>query len=317
MATMQTSPHDVHDRSRRQRGNRPRSAAALPLRALAFAGALAAAGPASAACLSDADVSAMFDAYNRLQPAVNPQGLNAADGECSRGKLNRLLEMQLGEPVGYKAGLTNPAVQKRFNADSPVWGTLYAPMMLSAGAQGATIEAAFGARPLYEADMLVRISSDAVNQAKTPQDVLAAIDEVIPAIELPDLVVQAPGQLNGAAITAINVGARYFVSGQPIKVPATRSERFQMLDALRDMTAIVKADGTEVDRGKGSDVLGHPLAAVAWLAQDMARHGLALKPGDLVSLGSFSKLLPPKAGQAVEVEYLGLPGSPKVKVTFK
>ena len=284
---------------------------------LAVAAVLLGSGAAQAACLSDAEVSAMFDAYTREQPAVNPQGLTAADGECSRAKFHRLLELHLGQPVGYKAGLTNPAVQKRFNADAPVWGTLYEPMMLAAGAQGASVHAAFGARPLYEADMLVRISSDAINRAKTPEDVLAAIDQVIPAIELPDLVVQTPGQLNGAAITAINVGARYFVTGQPITVPSTRGERFQLLTGLRDMTAILRADGAEVDRGKGSDVLGHPLAAVAWLAQDLARLGLSLKPGDLVSVGSFSKLLPPKAGQVVEVEYAGLPGSPKVKVSFK
>ncbi|HZF80241.1 MAG TPA: fumarylacetoacetate hydrolase, partial [Rubrivivax sp.] len=227
------------------------------LRCLAAVTALLAAGGAAAACMTDAEVAAMFDAYNRAQPAVNPQGLNAADGECSRGKFNRLLELQLGEPVGYKAGLTNPAVQKRFNADAPVWGTLYASMML---ANNATLEATFGARPLFEADMLVRVASSNINSAKTPQDVLDSIDQVIPAIELPDLVVQAPGQLNGAAITAINVGARYFVSGTPLAVPSTRAERFALLDGLRDMLAIVKADGSEVDRGKGSDVLGHPLA---------------------------------------------------------
>ena len=80
-------------------------------------------------------------------------------------------------------------------------------------------------------------------------------------------------------------------------MPATRGERFQLLDALRDMTAIVRADGTELDRGKGSDVLGHPLAAVAWLAQDMARQGLALEPGDLVSLGRFPICYRPRAGR--------------------
>src|SRR5687768_15401300 len=189
---------------------RPRAQRRALAAALLVLAAAAAAAPAAAACLSDAEVAAVFDAYSRSQPAANPQGLNTADGECSRGKLNRMLELQLGRPVGYKAGLTNPAVQKRFNADAPVWGTLYAPMMLNSGA---SVDAAFGARPLFEADMLVRIGSAAVNRAKTPEDVLAAIDQVIPAIELPDLVVQAPGQLNGAGITAINVGARYFVNG--------------------------------------------------------------------------------------------------------
>jgi 2-keto-4-pentenoate hydratase len=269
---------------------------------------------ASAACLDEAEITAMADAYNSRTPAANPRGLSAVDGECSRSKFNRLLQAQLGEPVGYKAGLTNPAVQKRFKHGSPVWGTLYGPMML---ANGSTMDAAFGARPLFEADMLVRIGSDAVNEARHPMQVLAAIDRIIPAIELPDLIVQAPAELDGAAITAINVGARYFVQGLGIPVPVTRAERYQLLDALRDMVAIVKVDGLEIDRGVGSDVMGHPLNAVVWLAQDMARNGLSLKVGDLVSLGSFSRLLPPKPGQKVEVAFWGLPGTPAVTLGFR
>jgi 2-keto-4-pentenoate hydratase len=265
---------------------------------------------AGAACLSDAEVAAMFAAYESRTPAVNPEGLNAADGECTRAKLNKLLEAKLGRPVGYKAGLTNPAVQKRFNHDTPVWGTLYAPMLL---AHGASVDAAFGARPLFEADLLVRISDEAVNKAKTPADVLAAIDQVIPFIELPDLVVQAPPKLNGAAISAINVGARLGVTGTPLAVQRTA----EFSNALRDMVVVVKGDGAELDRGKGSDVLEHPLNAVVWLAQDMAREGRSLKRGDLVSLGSFSKLMPPKPGLAVEVSYEGLPGTPKVGMSFK
>jgi 2-keto-4-pentenoate hydratase len=288
----------------------------MNFRALCCVAGLSLAGQVGAACLSDADVSTLFDAYSNRVPAANPEGLSAADGECTRTKFNRMLELQLGAPVGYKAGLTNPAVQKRFGADAPVWGTLYAPML---PADGAVVDAAFGARPLFEADMLVRISDAAVNSAKTADDVMAAIDQVIPFIELPDLVVQtpAPPKLNGAAITAINVGARLGVTGAPIPVPVTRGERAQLLAALRDMVVLVKVNGAEADRGKGSDILDHPLNAVVWLVQDMAREGRALKPGDLISLGSFSRLTPPKPGMAVEVSYHGLPGTPNVKVAFK
>ena len=270
--------------------------------------------PAQAACMSDAEISSLFDAYNQAVPAPNPQGLSTADGECSRAKFIRMLSFQLGEPVGYKAGLTNPAVQKRFNHDAPVWGALYGPMLLQ---DGAVVPVNFGARALFEADMLVRVSSANVNRAGTPAEVLAAIDQVIPFIELPDLVVQAPTQLNGAAISAINVGARLGVMGKPQPVPASASERTLMLEDLRVMTAVVSVDGAEVDRGKGSDVLDHPLNAVVWLVKDLARFGIALKPGDLISLGSFSRLLPPKAGSTVEVAYYMLPGTPKVRVSFK
>jgi 2-keto-4-pentenoate hydratase len=142
---------------------------------------------------------------------------------------------------------------------------------------------------------------------------------VIPFIELPDLLVQspAPPMLTGAGIVAINVGARLGVMGAPIPVPILRAERFSMLESLRDMDITVRADAMTVDRGKGSDVLGQPLEAVVWLVQDLARDGRALKPGDLISLGSFSRLLPPARGVAVEVEYKGLPGNPRVAVTFR
>ncbi len=273
---------------------------------------LVAASLAQAACLSDAEVAAMYDAYNQRKPAANPEGLSLADGECTRAKFNRLLQASMGAPVGYKAGLTNPAVQKRFDASAPVWGTLYGPMLLK---NGAVVEAGFGSRPLFEADLLVRVSNVAINRAASVDDVLKAIDQVIPFIELPDLVVQvpAPPKLNGAGVTAINVGARLGVLGEPIAVAGQAG----IGDALRDMVAVVKGDGVELDRGKGSDVLGHPLNAVVWLAQDMARNGQAMKVGDLISLGSFSKLMPPKPGLAVEVQYQGLPGNPVVKVSFK
>ena len=282
---------------------RPLGAAILSLAALA-------APSTQAACLSDEQVAALFAAYQARKPAANPEGLSAADGECSRAKFNALLSKQLGTPVGYKAGLTNPAVQKRFNADAPVWGTLYAPMLLK---DGAKVDAAFGARPVYEADLLVRVSDADINRATTPEQVLVAIDQVIPFIELPDLVVEAPPKLNGAAITAINVGARLGVLGTPIPVQYTTD----FSRRLRDMEVIVKADGQEVDRGMGSDVLGHPLNAVVWLAKDLARSGQSLKVGDLISLGSFSKLMPPKPGMQVEVIYNELPGTPIVSVDFK
>lgn len=277
--------------------------------------ALALAGAAHAECLTDAQAAAMVDQYFAKAPAANPEALSEADGACTRTKVNALLEKRMGPPVGYKAGLTNPAVQKRFGYDKPVWGKLYKGMLL---ADGATVEAAFGARPLFEADMLVRVKSAGINQAKTPMDVLESIDQVIPFIELPDLLVQAPPKLNGPAINAINVGARLGVAGKPVAVPSTRAERYAMLDALRDMNVVLTDGfGVPLGVGKGGDILEHPLNAVVWLAQALAKEGLAMKPGELISLGSFSPLLPPKPGLKATATYQGLPGAAPVSVVFK
>ena len=284
-----------------------RAVPSLVLSALLAAAVL----PARAECLSDAQAAALLASYMDKKPAANPEGLSEADGACTRAKFNQLLAQKTGaKVVGYKAGLTNPAVQKRFGASAPVWGVLYENMLLK---DGSTVEAAFGARPLFEADLLVRVSDARINQAKTPEEVLQYIDQVIPAIELPDLMVEAPAKLNGAGVTAINVGARYFVVGTPIPVQQTQA----FADSLAGMKVLVMGGGADLDFGFGRDVLDHPLNAVSWLAQDLAKQGMALKKGDLVSVGSFSKLMPPKAGQKVEVQYQGLPDNPSVTVSFR
>lgn len=270
---------------------------------------------AGAACLSDSQVEAWVEARVARTPAPNPPALDEADAACTRAKLNKLLAQRHGAVIGYKAGLTNPAVQKRFNYDKPVWGVLYEDMLLNTGA---VVDPGFGARPLYEADLLVRVRSEAVNQAKTPAEVLAAIDQVIPFVELPDLAVQAPPQLNGPGVAAINVGARLGVRGVPLAVPSEGAGRDALLTALHDMTVRVTdgKNGTELAVGKGADILDHPLNAVVWLAGALREEGLAMKPGDLISLGSFTPLTPPTPGQTVLVTYQGLPGAQPVVVSF-
>ncbi|UCV01235.1 2-keto-4-pentenoate hydratase [Acidovorax radicis] len=270
---------------------------------------------AQAECLTDAQAADMVAHYLAKTPAANPENLSDADGACTRAKVNVLLAQRLGKVIGYKAGLTNPAVQKRFNTDKPVWGKLYEGMVLQSGA---TVDAAFGARPLYEADMLVRVSSAAINHAKTPMEVLESVDQIIPFVELPDLMVQAPPKLNGAGVTAINVGARLGVAAAPMAVPAYRAERYALLQALADMNvALTDGSGVRLGGGKGSDILEHPLNAVVWLAGALAQEGLAMQPGDLISLGSFSPLLPPRAGLSVTATYDGLPGATPVRLIFK
>ena len=267
-------------------------------------------------CANAAEIAALASAYEARIPADNPDaGQSVADAACARAKFQVPLAKQLGPAVGYKAGLTNPAVQKRFNASEPVWGVLRERMLLK---DGATVMGKFGSRPMFEADMVVRVKSAAINQATTPAQVLANIEQIVPFMELPDLVVQDPTKLDGNALAAVNVGARLGVMGQPIEVPANAAQRDRMLAELADMSVrLVDADGKELAKGKGSDVMGHPLNAVVWLASALQREGLALRPGQLVSLGSFSPLLPPKAGQRVSAHYDGLTGAQPVSVQFE
>ncbi len=267
-------------------------------------------------CLSNVAVDRLLADYNARRPAANPpETLTMADAHCSRSKLQQRLAGQAGRMVGYKAGLTNPAVQKRFNTDQPVWGALYSGMILNSDV---TLDASFGSRPLYEADLLVRVKDRAINDASTPAQVLAHVDQVIPFIELPDLMVEAPPKINGAVLSALNVGTRLGVRGAPLLVPADAAGQARLLDQLRDMNVrLVDGQGAALGGGKGSDVLGHPLNAVVWLAKALKAQGLSLQPGQVVSLGSFSALLPPKPGLKVTVHYDGVPGLQPATVNFR
>lgn len=269
----------------------------------------------TANCISDAQMQAWMADFDALRPAANPApGTTMADAACMRAKMQRALAQQ-GQLVGYKAGLTNPAVQAKFNTDAPVWGALFSNMLLD---DGAVVDAAFGARPLYEADMLVRVADAGINDASTPAEVLAHVDQVIPFIELPDLAVQEPGKLDGAAISAINVGTRLGVRGTPLAVPADAAAQARLLDELRDMQVrLTDAQGNQLGGGTGSDVLQHPLNAVVWLAGALREQGLRMEPGQLISLGSFSALLPPKAGLDVTASYGGVTGLQPVSVSFR
>jgi 2-keto-4-pentenoate hydratase len=219
------------------------------------------------------------------------------------------LHKSQGRQVGYKAGLTNKTVQQRFSHDAPLLGVLLEKMLLK---DGSTVSSRFGARPLMEADLIVEVKDDGINRAKTPAEVMNHLSRLMPFIELPDLILDPRETLNGPNMIAINVGARLGVMGKPFAASPA------LIEPLAEMTVLLRdQNGVELGKGAGSAILGHPLNAVIWIAQDLAKSGQKLKAGDLLSLGSFSAPIPPKAGQQVTAIYAGLPGAPSVSVRFK
>ena len=265
-----------------------------------------------AACPSDVDTALMTARYANRQAVPNPPAdMSMADALCGRDKFTAFLGQNTGKVVGYKAGLTNPAVQKRFNHASPVRGTLFEKMLLQDGAE---VPAAFGARPVFEADIVMEVKDAGINKAKTPLEALQHISRIYPFIELPDLLVEDPSKITGPSLVYSNVAARLGVLGRPIDVKATP----ELVTALGSMTVkLVDQDGKELDTAKGSAILEQPLNAVLWLVKDLNGSGIALKKGDLLSLGSFSRLLPTKPGTGAKAIYEGLPGNPTVSVRFK
>lgn len=257
------------------------------------------AAPARAACPDDAAVDALARSLLENRPAQPLAGMTTLDhGQCAQDKLVAQLVRHWGRPVGYKVGLTNAAAQQRFGVPHPVTGTIYEnTVRLRSGAE---VPARFGAVPVVEADLIVRVRDDGINQARTPLEVLRHLDQVIPFIEMPDLVL-ASG-MDGPNLLAINVGARLGVVGEPIAVEATE----EFANRLAAMTVVFDNGERELSRAPGTALLGHPLAVLPWLAEDLAKRGERLRAGDLVSLGGFSPALPAEAGRTYTVRYEGM-----------
>jgi 2-keto-4-pentenoate hydratase len=282
------------------------------LRALALTAALSWNGDARAVCPSHEFVNTIL----RFQEAREPvRGLRAdlsmRDAECGRRRLVEKLEAVENRIVGYKAGLTNAKIQAQFGAKGPVRGVLLEKMLL---ADGADVAADFGARPVFEADLMVVVKDAAIHKAKTHLEVLRALSLVIPFIELPDLLVAEGEKLSAPLIVSLNVGARLGVIGKGIPAQAT-PEFAAALAAMR--VVVTDRGGRELASAKGTAILDHPLNAVLWLVQDLEKSRIKLKPGDMLSLGSFTPPLTPQPGLAVTVRYEGLPGNPAVSVRFK
>jgi 2-keto-4-pentenoate hydratase len=269
-------------------------------------------GDVLAKCPSHERVNTLIRFWLSKEPVRGlPVDLSMKGAECGRRRLVERLEASDNRVVGYKAGLTNKALQERFGVASPVRGILLEKMLLEDGAE---VPFEFGARPVFEADLMVVVKDAAIHGAKTHLDVLRSLSLVIPFIELPDLLVAEGEKLSAPLIVSLNVGARLGVVGQGIPVQATP----EFASALASMRVVVSDQaGRELARGEGSAILGHPLNAVIWLAEDLARSGIRLQPGDRLSLGSFSQPMKPVPGMAVTVRYEGLPGNPAVSVRFK
>ena len=116
----------------------------------------------------------------------------------------------------------------------------------------------------------------------------AAVREVMPAIELPDLGFADMKALKGVDIIAANVSSRKFILGEP--VPVNTAD----LNAL----GVVLYRGEEtVNRGQGSDALGDQWQALLWLANTMIGQGYVLEPGQVLITGALGKMVPGTAGR--------------------
>ena len=229
-----------------------------------------------------------------LPPELLPADLDEAyairaafeDIEKARGR---------GEVVGYKIGLTTPIMQKLCGVDEPCYGAIFATEVHQRRAE---LPARNYCRLGIETEIAVRLGED-LPQSGSADRVAAAVESCMAAIEVLEDLRHDYKRLSAAAMVAGNVWNAGVVLGQPVS-------DWRRLD-LAKLGARLTINGREIGHGKGGDVMGNPLNALAWLADKLATAGTPLKRGMIVMTGSMVPIQFPAAGDhaIVEVEGLG------------
>lgn len=198
---------------------------------------------------------------------------------------------------GHKIGLTSKAMQSALNIDEPDSGVLLDDMFF---ADSGIVPTDRFIATRVEAELAFIMAKRLSGPDCSMFDVLNATDFVVPALEILDTRIERIDPATKAtrkifdtiADNAANAGI--VLGGRPIR-PSEAD--------LRWVGALCFKNGQLEETGLAAGVLNHPATAVAWLANKIAPHGLALEPGQVVLAGSFIRPIETRKGDTIQADY--------------
>ena len=223
------------------------------------------------------------------------------------GCVAQLVQHRNTSLAGYKIAITTPAMRDMVGFQDSVSGRLFSDQIHRSGD---TIRASDYVRLIIEFEIAFQMAHDLPAQAGpwTTASIVEHVACAYPALEIADDRMADYTSLNKAVLTLIadNAWNQGLVLGEPVTGTSPA--------ALQALEGIAFIDGVEVGRGTGRDVLGHPLQALAWLANHLAGRGLSLQAGDIVTTGSLVRSQFPVAGHRVSFR---LPGFGEVALAVE
>jgi 2-keto-4-pentenoate hydratase len=218
--------------------------------------------------------------------------MTRADGYA----IQALLEEWTTSPLyGWKIAATSAAGQAHIAVDQPLAGRILAERVV---ADGGTCP--FGNNRMRVAELEFAFTMAATLPPRpddyTVDDVLAAVATLHPAIEVPDSRFAHFESSGAPQLIADDACAHYFVLGEPAP------SRWRDLDLARySVTGDVGGGPPRV--GNGGNVLGDPRVALAWLANELSHHGVALRAGQVVTTGTCLVPMPIAPGDVLRGDF--------------
>ncbi|MFK4296625.1 2-keto-4-pentenoate hydratase [Arthrobacter sp. GAS37] len=196
--------------------------------------------------------------------------------------------------AGRKVGLTSLAMQQQLGVDSPDFGYFFEDMVHH---DGARIPVSQFIQPKVEPEFGFVLKETLQGPGVTLEQAAAAIGAIYPAIEIIDSRISdwdiklVDTVADNASCGAVAVGTLPLALNHADPV------------SLLDIECSLVIDGQILGRGTGADVMGHPIAPLAWLANVLGEQGVALEAGQLILPGSFTKAEPVAAGTTATADF--------------
>ncbi len=197
--------------------------------------------------------------------------------------------------IGWKIAATNDEMRRALRTDSPIYGRVYAGCI---AASPYSVARATLCSPIPEVEYQVRLGADLPVREKpyTVEEVTDAVASLHPGLELAECrFIHDAAFPPLPAILADGAGCGTLIPG-----PAIADWRDRDI-AGQEVT--LSSNGTIRRRGTAAAALEHPMVPLTWLANELARTGIGMKAGQMISTGTMTGMLAPKPGETFVADF--------------
>jgi 2-oxo-3-hexenedioate decarboxylase len=211
-------------------------------------------------------------------------------------------------PIGRKIGFTNHTIWERYGVYQPMWAPVWSQTVHFAEGGSATLALAGLTRPRIEPEVVLSLGA-APPSSDDPMALIACVEWIAAGFEIVQSIF-ADWRFEAPDCTAASGLHGALVVGAPLAV--TPANRAGLVERLASFELTLARDGSAVERGGGSNVLGSPINALAHLIRALATRAdfPPLAAGEIVTTGTLTDAWPVRRDEMWQSDYgsLGVEG---------